>query len=39
MNDSSYVRRSGLPLVSLDELGTVTNAETVEAIHAQRDGR
>lgn len=30
---------NGLPLVTLDELDTVTNAETVEAIHDQRDDR
>lgn len=31
------VDESGLPLVTVDELDTVTNATTVEAIHAQRD--
>lgn len=29
----------GLPLVTVDEPDTVSNAETVRAIHAQRDGR
>lgn len=28
---------SGLPLVTVDDLDTVSNATTVEAIHAQRD--
>ena len=31
------VDESGLPLVTVDELDTVSNATTVEAIHAQRD--
>ncbi|QBI18500.1 hypothetical protein ER308_02230 [Egibacter rhizosphaerae] len=31
------VDESGLPLVTVDELETVSNATTVEAIHAQRD--
>lgn len=33
------VDHHGLPLVTLDELDTVTNAETVDAIHDQRDDR
>ncbi len=28
-----------LPLVTLEDLGTVTNADTTEALHAQRDDR
>jgi AbrB family looped-hinge helix DNA binding protein len=31
------VDESGLPLVTVDDLDTVSNATTVEAIHAQRD--
>lgn len=30
---------SGLPVVSVDDLGSVPNTESVEAIHAQRDAR
>ncbi|MEX0835419.1 MAG: AbrB/MazE/SpoVT family DNA-binding domain-containing protein [Nitriliruptor sp.] len=29
----------GLPVVTLDDVGTVSNAETTEAIHLQRDDR
>ena len=29
----------GLPLVTLDDLDTVSNADATEAIHAQRDER
>ena len=29
----------GLPLVTLDEVSTVSNADAVEAIHLQRDDR
>lgn len=29
----------GLPLVTLDDVDTVSNAEATEAIHAQRDER
>ena len=34
---SVTVDESGLPLVTVDELDTVTNVAAVEAIHAQRD--
>ena len=33
------VDESGLTLVTVDDLDTVSTAETVQAIHAQRDGR
>jgi AbrB family looped-hinge helix DNA binding protein len=29
----------GLPLVTLDEVDTVSNADAIDAIHAQRDER
>jgi AbrB family looped-hinge helix DNA binding protein len=29
----------GLPAVTLDDVGTVSNADTTEAIHLQRDDR
>lgn len=32
------VDESGLPLVTVDEVDTVSNAESMLAIHAQRDG-
>jgi len=33
------VDESGLPLVTVDELDAVSNAESTQAIHDQRDGR
>jgi AbrB family looped-hinge helix DNA binding protein len=33
------VGEDGLPLVTLDDLDTVSNADTTEAVHAQRDDR
>lgn len=32
------VDEDGLPLVTVDELDTVSNSEAVDAIHQQRDG-
>lgn len=32
------VEDDGLPLISVDEIGTVGNAEAIDAIHQQRDG-
>ncbi|WP_052669033.1 AbrB/MazE/SpoVT family DNA-binding domain-containing protein [Nitriliruptor alkaliphilus] len=33
------VEEDGLPLVRVDELGTVSNTEAIDAIHQQRAGR
>jgi AbrB family looped-hinge helix DNA binding protein len=31
------VPEDGLPLIGIDEVGTVSNAETIDALHQQRD--
>jgi AbrB family looped-hinge helix DNA binding protein len=31
------VPEDGLPLIGIDEVGTVSNVETVDALHQQRD--